>query len=110
MQRPDRAWLIPLLGIAIVVMVSWLGIFGPIRHDWTAVGNWLYDWQTLIGALIALAAALVAAFFAARPVWRQSQILSLQATVDLLEIVEREGEQVIQEQKRFPQFSVCSRI
>jgi hypothetical protein len=55
-----------------VVLVAWLGLTGPIFSDATTRGWYdvLKDWQTLLAALIALAAALIAA----RPVWKQLAI------------------------------------
>lgn len=54
------------------VLVTWLGLAEPIFSDATARGwyNVLKDWQTLVAALV----ALVAAFIAARPVWKQLAI------------------------------------
>jgi hypothetical protein len=54
------------------VLVVWLGLAGPVFSDATTRGwyDLLKDWQTLIAALIALAAALIAA----RPVWKQLAI------------------------------------
>lgn len=59
-----------------VVLTVWLGIAGPLLSDaasrpWYAV---LKEWQTLLGALIALAAALTAAW----PVWKQLSALRSQ--------------------------------
>jgi hypothetical protein len=62
---------IPLLValMLIVVLASWLGIAGSIVKEGEQNGLYrlLLNWQTLIGAMIALAAAVVAV----RPVWRQ---------------------------------------
>jgi hypothetical protein len=54
------------------VFVTWLGLTGPIFSDAATRGSYavLKDWQTLLAALIALVAALVAA----RPVWKQLAI------------------------------------
>jgi hypothetical protein len=54
------------------VLVTWLGLAGPIFSDPTTHGwyDLLKDWQTLSAALIAMVAALIAA----RPVWRQLAI------------------------------------
>jgi uncharacterized protein (TIGR02391 family) len=54
------------------ILVVWLGLAGPIFSD-AAMRGWydvLKDWQTLLAALTALAAALIAA----RPVWKQLAI------------------------------------
>jgi len=47
----------PLLIILIVLLRTWLGIFGPMPHGFT---EWLHGWQTLIAASVALGAAYVA--------------------------------------------------
>ncbi|MGZ5876090.1 MAG: hypothetical protein ACXWKP_28810 [Bradyrhizobium sp.] len=54
------------------VLVTWLGLAGPVFSDATTRGWYdvVKDWQTLLAALIALAAALIAA----RPVWKQLAI------------------------------------
>jgi hypothetical protein len=45
--------------ILIVLVTVWLGIFGPLPH---VVIDWVYGWQTLIGAIL----AVIAAYFALR--------------------------------------------
>jgi hypothetical protein len=58
------------------MLVVWLGLGGPIFSDASTHGRYvvLKDRQTLIAALIALIAALVAA----RPVWKQFLIARAQ--------------------------------
>src|ERR1019366_6923113 len=55
-----------------VILVVWIGLAGPVFSDATMRGWYdvLKDWQTLLAALVALVAALVAA----RPVWKQLAI------------------------------------
>ena len=52
-----------------VVFTAWLGVAGSILTDAAARGvyDFLKDWQSLVGSLIALGAALIAV----RPVWKQ---------------------------------------
>lgn len=54
------------------MLATWLGLAGPIFSDATTRGwyDFLKDWQTLLAAMVALVAALVAA----RPVWKQLAI------------------------------------
>ena len=54
-SNPDP-WF-PMLLIAIVLLAVWLGIIGPMPEG---VAKWIRDWQTLIGATIALGAAYIA--------------------------------------------------
>ena len=68
-MKSDRGLLVPISMMLVVVLTAWLGIAGAILDDTKSNGlyKFLSNWQTLIGALIALAAALVAV----RPVWQQ---------------------------------------
>ena len=72
MQGPPRHLLVFSSLLLAAILTSWLGLAGPLFSDVTTRGwyDFLKDWQTLIAALIALAAALVAA----RPVWKQLAI------------------------------------
>jgi len=65
MRKPDADLLAFSILVLSCALVAWTGIAGPIFADsvWTA----LEKWQTLLAALL----ALVAAYFAAAPVYRQ---------------------------------------
>jgi hypothetical protein len=67
----------------IVVLASWLGIAGTLLKEGKENGLYhlLLEWQTLIGAMIALAAALVAV----RPVWRQVAEMRTQSALQTFE-------------------------
>src|SRR5262245_52082047 len=90
LQPPDRAVLIPVLLITSVVLAAWLGLAGPISNDWSGFWEWVYRWQTLLASLIALGAA----YWAAKPVWNQARMVSGQAAIDLLEVIERDSAQI----------------
>lgn len=70
------------------VLTAWLGVAGPIG------GQTLYDfakeWQTLIAALVALAAAVLALW----PVWRQVRVQSAQAAMQLLPVLAEEADAI----------------
>jgi hypothetical protein len=80
-QRYD-ALAFSLLAVT-VVLAAWLGIDGPILDAVHAQGfyRFLADWQVLVGALIAIGAA----YIAARPVWRQFAELQRQSAQRLYE-------------------------
>jgi hypothetical protein len=69
------------------VLSAWLGIAGPLVKDFTGKGfyEFLKDWQTLIGAMVALGAA----FIAVRPVWRQLGEMQRQNAHTQLELLRR---------------------
>lgn len=46
----------PALTLFVVLLGVWLGILGPPPKS----ANWLYDWQTLIAAAVAICAAFIA--------------------------------------------------
>ena len=61
MRKIDIGALIPIGLMLILVMAAWLGIAGPIVTDVQSKGvyDFLKDWQILIAAMIALAAAAI---------------------------------------------------
>ena len=65
-----------------------------MSSDYPVLLRWLYDWQTLITGLVALAAAYVAT----RPVWRQASLAildRLEARADTLESKRRRTGELI---------------
>jgi hypothetical protein len=81
--NPDRGLLVPVALMLIVVLASWLGIAGTVLKEGKENGLYhlLLDWQTLIGAMIALVAALVAV----RPVRRQVAEMRIQSAMQTYE-------------------------
>src|SRR5258705_6873702 len=77
MRKFDRSAAIPIATLLVFLLIAWLGVAGPVVSDAQGKGayEFLKDWQTLIAALIALAAAAVVA----RPLWRQLSELQRQA-------------------------------
>jgi prefoldin subunit 5 len=62
MRQIDRAVAIPVTLMLVVVLCVWLGIAGPLVTDIQADGIYktLKDWQGLIGAVVAVMAAVIA--------------------------------------------------
>ena len=77
MRKFDRGAAIPIAALLVFLLIAWLGVAGPIVSDAQGKGayEFLKDWQILIAALIALAAAAVVA----RPLRRQLSELQRQA-------------------------------
>ncbi|TGN77242.1 hypothetical protein EOW77_0031180 [Bradyrhizobium yuanmingense] len=77
MSDPPKHLLVFSSLLLAAVLVVWIGLGGPIFSEASTRGWYvvLKDWQTLVAALIALIAALVAA----RPVWKQLAIARAQA-------------------------------
>ena len=77
MRKSDRGAAIPIAALLVFLLTAWLGVAGPIVSDVQGKGayEFLKDWQTLIAALIALAAAALVA----RPFRRQLSELQRQA-------------------------------
>jgi hypothetical protein len=77
MRKSDRGAAIPIATLLVFLLTAWLGVAGPIVSDAQGKGayEFLKDWQTLIAALIALAAAALVA----RPLRRQLSELQRQA-------------------------------
>jgi hypothetical protein len=97
MKSIDRAALIPLAIILIVVVGTWLGVLGPVVDDSRARGLYevLKDWQTLVAAIIALVAAVVAV----RPVWQQLAEMRVQSTIQTHEML-RQRLLIVEEDRR----------
>ena len=91
----------PLVLMAIGLLAAWLStiITEATQHRIYEVAR---DWQTFVAAMIALGAAL----WAARPVYRQMQVQSAQAALDLLARVEIEIDGLTGE--RYAAFEVYS--
>ena len=77
MRKFDRGAAIPLALLLVFLLVAWLGVAGPIVADAQGKGayEFLREWQNLLAALIALAAAIVVAY----PLWRQLSELQRQS-------------------------------
>jgi hypothetical protein len=77
MRKFDHGAAIPIAALLVFLLIAWLGVAGPVVSDAQGKGayEFLKDWQTLIAAVIALAAAAVVA----RPLWRQLSELQRQA-------------------------------
>jgi hypothetical protein len=60
-RRPSDPWF-PITILLVVLLGVWLGIAGPVLDDVAARGFWgtLKEWQTLVGASIAVGAAFTA--------------------------------------------------
>jgi hypothetical protein len=54
----------------------------------SALGCFVYNYQTLIAGLIAVVAAIGAALYAARPVWRQLAAMSIQTNTGLRDFLQ----------------------
>lgn len=87
MKIPRDLMVVALLMFA-ATMTSWLGIAGPVFSDATTIGlyQWAKDWQTLLGAIL----AILAAWLAARPVWRQLSEMQVQTAAQAYELLQRQ--------------------
>lgn len=61
------------------VLTAWLGIIGPVFSEMGTLGfyEFIKEWQTLLSGLV----AILAAFIAARPVWKQLKAQSFQTSI-----------------------------
>jgi hypothetical protein len=82
----------PILAVSLLMFAgvtsAWLGISGPIFPDVADKGlyKFLSDWQTLIGAMLQLCAAVVAAWI----VWSQLKEQRAQAAIQTIEVIQRQ--------------------
>lgn len=86
MRKPDANLLAFSILVLSCALVAWTGIAGPIFADSVWIG--LEKWQTLLAALLALAAA----YFAAAPVYRQLREQRRQSAAGAVTMIAKSAE------------------
>ncbi|MGY4254590.1 hypothetical protein ACVI1L_001658 [Bradyrhizobium sp. USDA 4516] len=94
MREPQRDFLSISMLILACVLAAWTGVAGPVFADRFWVG--LEKWQTLLAALLALAAA----YFAAAPVYRQLREQRRQSAAAAVTMIVRSAEALEAERDR----------
>ncbi|WP_375764544.1 hypothetical protein ACE10X_21275 [Bradyrhizobium sp. Pha-3] len=94
MRKPDADLLAFSILVLSCALVAWTGIAGPFFADSVWIG--LEKWQTLLAALLALAAA----YFAAAPVYRQLREQRRQSAAAAVTMITRSAETLEAERDR----------
>lgn len=101
-MRPTIGVLCLCLLVFTGILTAWLGVAGPVLTEASDKGLYklIFDWQTLIGAALQLAAAGVAAWI----VWGQLQEQRAQAAIQAMEVIQRQLILVIDEYETAEKF------